>query len=48
MEKCRKIASCLCLFLGGRVDVTKEVVKFVKLGSQCMERISIVVNTLCK
>ncbi|XP_048735717.2 VPS9 domain-containing protein 1-like [Ostrea edulis] len=33
---------------GGKVDITQEVVKFVKLGSQCMERISIVVNTLSK
>lgn len=32
----------------GKVFITKEVTKYVQLGSQCMERILIVVNTLSK
>lgn len=43
-----KLHHIFSYILGGKVDITQEVVKFVKLGSQCMERISIVVNTLCK
>lgn len=32
----------------GKVLITKEVMKYVQLGSQCMERILIVVNTISK